>query len=87
VCHTSLSKSDKSADCRVGSFSASVSFCFFRFSTIRYSQGESGRGESTVEKRQQSRREHCRGESGDSAVKEIKLLRRERERGGSVELE
>ena len=40
-----------------------------------------------VEKRQQSRREHCRGESGDSAVKEIKLLRRERERGGSVELE
>jgi hypothetical protein len=59
----------------------------FRFSTIRYSQGESGRGESTVEKRQQSRREHCRGESGDSAVKEIKLLRRERERGGSVELE
>jgi hypothetical protein len=51
------------------------------------SRRESGRGESTVEKRQQSRREHCRGESGDSAVKEIKLLRRERERGGSVELE
>jgi hypothetical protein len=37
--------------------------------------------------RQQSRREHCRGESSDSAVKEIEQLRRERERGGSVELE
>jgi hypothetical protein len=49
------------------------------------SRRESGRGESTVEKRQQSRREHCRGESDDS--EEIERLRRERERGGSVELE
>jgi hypothetical protein len=43
--------------------------------------------ESTVEKSLQSRREHGRGESGDSAVEEIERLRRERERGGSVELE
>jgi hypothetical protein len=40
-----------------------------------------------VVERAQSKRDSSRGESGDSAVKEIKLLRRERERGGSVELE